>query len=265
MKEAAGLLRAARSPVVIAGGGVAMSRAHDEVTRLAEMLGAPIITSYERNDAIPNTHYLYVGALGRAGAAEATEASLQADVVLALGTRLSHFTTFYDHRYIPESARIIQVEIDQRELGRHYPVAVGILGDVGAVAGALGRGLSDAVPATEREARAHRVAKLRKKRQRRLEAEAELPGLPMKPQRVYAELRSALPADTALVFDAGGGPAYGYDRFGVLRARDHVRHVGPGLHRRCAASGHRRKDGFAEPTRGWHQRGRWLLHEPAGA
>ena len=212
LAEAVQLLRGAQSPVILAGGGVVWSGAHQEVTRLAELLGAPIVTSYERNDAVPNDHPLYLGALGRAGSPEAAEASMKADVLLALGTRLSHFTTFYDYRYIPEAARIIQVEIDQKEIGRHLPVEVGILGDAQAVARALARGLEDLDSSSQREARARRVTDLRRQRLQRLEAEAQLDGLPMKPQRVYAELRRVLPTDTAVVFDAGGCPAFGYDR-----------------------------------------------------
>ena len=211
VREALQQLREAKSPVILAGGGVVWSQADQEVCRLAELLGAPIITSYERNDAVPNSHPLYIGALGRAGAPEATAACQSADVLLALGTRLAHFTTFYDHRHVPEGARIIQVEIDQREIGRNYPVEVGILGDARVVAEALVRGLQDAVPIESRELRARQVSELRDKRRRRIEAEATLEGLPMKPQRVYAELRGLL-ADAAIVFDAGGGPAYGYDR-----------------------------------------------------
>ena len=212
LQEAAALLKGVESPVVLAGGGVVWSMAHKEVVALAEALGAPIITSYERNDAVDNRHPFYIGALGRAGAPEAAEAVQQADVLLALGTRLSHFTTFYDYRYIPENARIIQVEIDQREIGRNYPVSVGILGDAGAVAADLVNRLDGAVPDETRRARARRIELLHSKRLSRLEDEGGLEGLPMKPQRVYAELRRVLPRGTAVVFDAGGGPAYGYDR-----------------------------------------------------
>ena len=212
VREAAELLGQAQSPVILAGGGVVLSGANDDVTRLAELLGAPILTSYERNDAVPNGHPMYLGGLGRAGAPEATEAAQKADVLLALGTRMGHFTSFYDYRYVPEGAQIIHVEIDQREIGRHYPVRVGILGDAGAVARDLVSRLMDAVPPSVREARTRRVAELREKRLQRLEAEALLDGLPMKPQRVYAELRRALPSDTRVVLDAGGAPSFGHDR-----------------------------------------------------
>ena len=212
VREAIELLRGAESPVIIVGGVVIWGNAHEEAMRLAEQLGAPIVASYERNDAVPNSHHLYVGAVGRAGTPEAAEVTQKADVVLALGTRLGHFTSFYDNRYIPENAKIIHVEIDQHEIGRHLPVAVGILGDAGAVASALSRGLEGAVQPSVLEERARRVAEVRDKRRQRLDAEGKLDMLPMKPQRVYAELRRVLPANTAIVFDAGGSSAYGYDR-----------------------------------------------------
>lgn len=212
LKEAVELLGSAKRPVIVAGGGVVWSGAHANVGRLAELLGAAIVTSYEHNDAVPNSHPLYLGALGRAGSAEALEASMEADVLLALGTRLSHFTTFYEYRYISQSARIIQVEIDQREIGRHYPVTVGILGDVGVVMSAITQSQRNIVQSSNRKRWTKRVEELRERRLQRLRAEAGLNGVPMKPQRVYAELRRVLTADTALVFDAGGAPALGYDR-----------------------------------------------------
>ncbi len=210
--EAADLLTRAECPVLIAGGGVDWGRADADAVHLAEALGAAIVTSYGHNDAVSNSHPLYVGAIGRAGAPEAAEACRKADVVLALGSRLGHFTTFYDHRIIPEGAAIIQVEIDQREIGRNFPVAVGILGDAGAVARSLAQRLENAVPPAAVDQRRKDAADLRRRRRQRIDAEAGLDGLPPKPQRVYAELRRVLPESTAVVFDAGGGPAFGFDR-----------------------------------------------------
>ena len=121
LRRAAEVLRDAKFPVIVVGGGVKWSRAHEEVCALAEALSAPMVASYGRVDSVPNDERLYVGMLGRAGAPEAAEAMRQADAVLALGTRLSHFTTFYDHRFLPRDAKIVQVEIDEEELGRNFP------------------------------------------------------------------------------------------------------------------------------------------------
>ncbi len=212
VREAAELLRQAESPAIVVGGGVVWGESGADAVRLAEQLGAPIVASYERNDAVPNDHPLYVGPLGRAGSPEAAEATLAADVVLALGTRLSHFTSFYDGRFFSEGVKLAQVEIDQHEIGRNMPVDVGILGDAGAVARALLASLEEAMLPAALERRRGAVSALREKRLQRLDAEGALEDSPMKPQRVYAELRRVLPPDTAVVFDAGGSPAYGYDR-----------------------------------------------------
>ena len=140
VQRAAEVLSQAAAPVVIAGGGVTWSGAQAEVLAAAERLTAAVVTSYGRNDAVPHDHPLVIGAFGRAGSAEAAEAVRGADVVLAVGTRLAHFTTFFDYRFIPQQAKIIQIEVDEKELGRHYPLEVGILGDAKAVLGGFCKG-----------------------------------------------------------------------------------------------------------------------------
>ncbi len=131
--KAAAVLSAAQRPVILAGGGVQWSNAGDVVCRMAELTGAAIVTSYGRADAVPNDHPNYLGHLGRLGSLEGIEAMRQADTILAVGTRLSQSTTFYDNRFIPADAKIIQIEIDPEEIGRNYPVTVGIEGDAKAV------------------------------------------------------------------------------------------------------------------------------------
>ncbi len=212
VRKAAMLLRNARFPVVLAGGGVKWSRAHREVCSLAETLGAPIVTSYGRVDSVPNDHPMYVGGLGRAGAPEAAEAARQADVLIAIGSRLSHFTTFYDHRYVPSNARVIQVEIDPSELGRNLPVEVGIAGDAGAVTGAILQQIRESGPPEPPQTRLNAVALLRKRRRERLDAEAPVPGKPLKPQQVYHQLRGVYPPEALTVIEAGAASGYAYDR-----------------------------------------------------
>ena len=109
--------------------------------------------------------------------------------------------------------------MEARDIGRYYPLAVGIQADAReacrALLEALGReGAPPPRPAWRLEAEA-----FRDKRRARLEAEATLSTAPLKPQRVYAELRRALPADTIVALDAGAAPAYGYDRLNFSRPR----------------------------------------------
>ena len=212
IRRAAEVLKDARRPVIVAGGGVKWSGAYQEVCELAEMLAAPMVTSYARCDSVPNDHRLYIGGLGRAGAPEAAEAVRQADVVLGIGTRLSHFTTFYDNRYIPADARIIQIEIDQQDLGRNYPVEVGILGDAKVVTTSLLQAVQEMGRPAGVETRLDLATELREKRRQRLEDEVAVPGALLKPQHVYRELRKVYPKDAITTQDAGAVCGLGYDR-----------------------------------------------------
>ena len=213
IKRAAELLKNAKRPIIIAGGGVNHSDASRRVVDIADLLFAPMITSYGRNDAVPNSHPLYVGPLGRAGAPEAGEICAQADVILAAGTRLSNFTSFYDNRYISADAKVIQIEIDEAELGRNYPIEVGIQGDAGAaLQGVLDALRSDDSIAKGNEAWTDEAKLLKAMRRARIDEEASWGGEQIKPQRVYAELRKVLPPDAIMALDAGACPAFGYDR-----------------------------------------------------
>jgi acetolactate synthase-1/2/3 large subunit/sulfoacetaldehyde acetyltransferase len=212
IREAARLVRQAQRPLLLVGGGVNWAEASDLVARLSEQYAIPMITAYGRNDAVPNAHPLYIGPLGRAGSPEAAAACRRADLLLAIGSRLGHFTTHFDDRYVKPETSIVQIDVESRDIGRYYPVAVGIQADAReacrALLDALARdGAKPAAPAWRQEAEA-----LRQQRQARLAAEAGLTATPLKPQRVYAELRRALPPDTIVALDAGAAPAYGYDR-----------------------------------------------------
>ncbi len=221
--QAVEVLAQAKSPAIIAGGGVIWSDAQAEVLAVAERLTAPVVTSYGRNDAVPHDHPLVIGALGRAGSPEAAEAVREADVILAVGTRLTHFTTFYDHRFIPSHARIIQIEVDEKELGRHYPLEVGILGDAKAVLHGLLAGLQQALGANGRdEARFAMVQALRHQRQGRIAKAGQTDVVPLKPQRVYWELRQVLPRDTIVVLDAGAAPSHAYNLLEFYTSRTFI-------------------------------------------
>ncbi|MQF68729.1 thiamine pyrophosphate-binding protein [SAR202 cluster bacterium AD-804-J14_MRT_500m] len=212
IQRAANIIKKSIRPVIIAGGGVKWSSGNEEVCKLAELISAPIVTSYAQCDAVPNDHQLYVGSLGRAGAPEAAEVVQNSDVILAIGTRLSHFTTFYDNRYIPSNAKIIQIEIDQKELGRNFPVEVGILGDARIVTMSLTEAISRTGKPEGPEQRLNFAARLRETRRQRLDKEAPQAGTLLKPQHVYHELRKIYPADALTTLDAGAVSGIGYDR-----------------------------------------------------
>jgi sulfoacetaldehyde acetyltransferase len=139
LERAADLLAGARFPVILAGGGVIMADAAAEAVALADMLGAAVCNSYLHNDSFPASHPLAVGPLGYQGSKAAMKLIAQADVVLALGTRLGPFGTLPQHGldYWPRQAKVIQIDCDPRMLGLVKPISVGIHGDARAAAAAL--------------------------------------------------------------------------------------------------------------------------------
>jgi acetolactate synthase-1/2/3 large subunit/sulfoacetaldehyde acetyltransferase len=219
VRGAARLIARAERPLLLVGGGVTWAEAGDLVTHLAARHGLPMITAYGRNDAVPNDDPLYVGPLGRAGSPEAAEACRRANLLLVVGSRLGQFTSFYDRRYIQPGTAIVQVDVDGRDIGRVYPVAVGIQADAKETLAALLDALAQDHPGPASAAWQREARELRARRQARLLAEAALDAVPIKPQRVYAELRRVLPPDTIVTLDAGAAPAYGYDRLHFTRPR----------------------------------------------
>ncbi|MDI9332545.1 MAG: sulfoacetaldehyde acetyltransferase [Alphaproteobacteria bacterium] len=130
------LLATAKFPVILAGGGVVMGGAVEACRALAERLGAPVVTGYLRNDAFPASHELWAGPLGYQGSKAAMKLIAQADVVIALGSRMGPFGTLPQHGmdYWPKAAKIIQVEADHTNLGLVKKITVGICGDAKATA-----------------------------------------------------------------------------------------------------------------------------------
>ena len=216
--KAAAVLSAAQRPVIIAGGGVQWSDAGEEVCRMAELTGAAIVTSYGRADAVPNDHPSYLGHLGRLGSLEGIEAVRQADTILAVGTRLSQSTTFYDNRFIPADAKIVQIEIDPQEIGRNYPITVGIEGDAKAVMDGLLEKVREGEPRPNSGWVAE-IGDLATRRTNRLDDEGKDTTMPMKPQKVYAELRKVIPRNAIVALDAGVAPNYGQDRLNYYEPR----------------------------------------------
>ena len=218
IEKAAHLLVSARCPAILAGGGVGWSDATGEVASMADLLGAAIVTSYGRADAVPSDHPYFLGHLGRLGSPEGIEAVRRSDLILAVGTRLGQSTTFFDNRYIQPDAKIIQIEIDPQEIGRNYPVEVGIEGDAKAVMEGLLHRVREAEP-KQNQQWVEDIGDWNARRKERLEEEGTLDSTPIKPQRVYAEIRKVMPRDAIVALDAGLGPNFGQDRLNFYQSR----------------------------------------------
>jgi sulfoacetaldehyde acetyltransferase len=162
LDEAAALLAGAKFPVILAGGGVVMADAVEECKALAELLGAPVVNSYQHNDSFPASHPLWCGPLGYQGSKAGMKLISQADVVLALGSRLGPFGTLPQHGmdYWPKDAKIVQVDADHKVLGLVKQISVGICGDAKASAAALTQRLQgrELACAANRDERASQIA-----------------------------------------------------------------------------------------------------------
>ncbi len=217
LDEAAALLAGAKFPVILAGGGVIFAGATQQALQLAERLHAPVCNSYLHNDSFPASHPLWCGPLGYQGSKAAMKLISQADVVLALGTRLGPFGTLPQHGldYWPASAKIIQVDVDATMLGLVKPISVGIHGDAQAAAAALlerlaGRELACSANQPERS---QRIAAEKSAWEHELGAwtherdpfslEIARDSTFMHPRQMLRELERAMPQDAMVATDIG--------------------------------------------------------------
>lgn len=213
LERALDLLLSASSPLILAGGGVLWSGARDQLRRLAEHLAAPVAATPWHRGIIPDDHPLGVGQLGNTGTRPALTLAAGADVILVIGSTLSELTTDrYGYNVIPRSARLIQIDVDPEEVGKNYPVEIGLVGDAGAVLDELltrleARGLSDTdwrinprIRAIERLKREWDdwLAELRKRDSHS----------PIGRLTLYHELRDLLDHDAIVVAESGGTAAY---------------------------------------------------------
>ena len=247
VSEAARLLSAAEFPVILSGAGVVLSGAIQDLVGLAEALDAPVCSNYQHNDSFPGTHPLAMGPLGYNGSKAAMEIIAQADVVLALGTRLNPFSTLpgYGIDYWPQQAKVIQVDINADRIGLTKRVSVGIEGDAGKVARSILAQLSPAAGDRNRTKRRDLVALTKSRWAQELTSmdhELDDPGTVwniqarerdadlMSPRKAWRAIQSALPRDAIISSDIGNNCAIGnaYPTFDKGR-----KYLAPGLFGPC--------------------------------
>lgn len=201
--QATELLTRADQPVIVAGGGIKNSDGFQAVLTLAESLNAPIVTSPGHGDAVPHGHDLNAGQMGPRGNSVASELVKYADVILALGTRLGFNSTFYSYEHINERAKIIQVELEPTEIGRYFPVELGIFADATTVAQQVlenlgGFQVRESVMRWSESFREKRAVYLEKRN-----TPASVDEGAIQPESLFWALRRVLPKDVAITLDAG--------------------------------------------------------------
>ena len=243
LDAAAELIANAKFPVIVSGGGVVMADGVEQCKALAERLGAPVVNSYQHNDSFPASHPLWCGPLGYQGSKAGMKLIAQADVVIALGTRLGPFGTLPQHGmdYWPKDAKIIQIDADHKMLGLVKKISVGICGDASEAAVALTERLTGRTLVCD----ASKDARLTQIRDEKAAWESELDawthekdpfsldaideakdekpfsgGEYLHPRQVLRELEKAMPEDVMVSTDIGNinSVAHSYLRFDKPRS-----------------------------------------------
>lgn len=199
--QAAEMLAGAERPLILIGGGIKATRQAPAVLALAEALNAPVATAPGHGDAIPFDHPLNAGQAGPRGNPVASGMLRDADVILALGTRLGFNTTFYTYDNLSPSARIIHVELEPTAVARYFPVELPVWADAANFAGQLTAALNGRPARSNdwtRKFKDNRAAWLEQR-----DAGGQDASVPIKPQTLFRMLRDVAPRDTIYTMDAG--------------------------------------------------------------
>jgi acetolactate synthase-1/2/3 large subunit len=210
LRQAAELLAGAERPIILAGNGAMAPRARTLIRELAATFSIPVVTTPLGKGVLNETDDLCLGPTGRNGTYAANKAARTADVILALGTR---FDDRASSSWIPgvtfsiPPTRLIHIDIDPQEIGRNYPPTLAVIADTAEFAAALlASAGAEVAAAADKESRAHWLSDtVAWKRQ--WEADIAVrqadPAVPIRPDRLVAELQRALPDDALVLADVG--------------------------------------------------------------
>jgi acetolactate synthase-1/2/3 large subunit len=223
VREAVSVLKESKRPVLLIGGGVITSEAAPEVLALAETLQMPVVTTWNGKSGFPEDHDLFAGAVGQTGTTAGNKIAADADVILAVGCR---FTDWSSSSYakgvsfsIPPS-KLIHVDIDPHEIGKNYPVTVGIVADakhtLAQIVAAL-KGYS-----VDRLAYLAHLKSLKDEWETQLATRRDSSRFPFTAQRPLGALRSIFPRDTIFVVGSGNTQGAVKQTLPVYSPRTHM-------------------------------------------
>ena len=222
VERAARMLAEAKRPVIVAGGGVITADASDALRALAERIGAPVVTTWNGKGAIDETHPLAGQTIGDTGSTVGNSLSASADVLLSVGCRFVDWSasswragvTFA----IPPTA-LIQLDVDEREIGKNYPVAVPLVGDARAGLEDLEAALGAGEPST---AYGDEIADLRRTWEEQIEVKSGSDARPVTMARAVREVQAATREDAIVVTGAGLPQGMVKQRWITRRPRTHL-------------------------------------------
>jgi acetolactate synthase-1/2/3 large subunit len=197
IKKAASLIQSAKKPVILAGGGVISSSSSEELSKLAEIIEAPVTTTLLGKGSFPEDHELALGMLGMHGRKPANFAVDDCDCLIAVGCRFSDRTTGKIDEFA-KNAKIIHIDIDPAEIGKNVDVDIPIVGDARIILSNLVKALSKSRVRASGEWANHL-----KKFKMSTVPRTSFDDIPLKPQQVIKEIMAAVDEDTIMTTDVG--------------------------------------------------------------
>jgi len=206
-KDIINLLAAARKPVIYAGGGILLAQAADELKAFVDHMGIPVAHSLMGKAALPDDHPLTLGMTGFWGTQFINDACREADVILGLGTRFKEADSsswYPEYTFNIPPTRLIQIDIEPSEIGRNYPVEIGVVADLKQALAVLTRAAKDLYPdGIQRKELIEEIAAYRQTFKQSNVAMEQSDAFPMMPERILAEVREVLPRDAIITTDVG--------------------------------------------------------------
>ncbi|MCF6409018.1 pyruvate oxidase [Pseudalkalibacillus salsuginis] len=184
-------IKEAKKPVILAGTGA--NKARDELVRFAEKIAAPIIFTLPAKGTLPDKHPYNLGQLGQIGTKPAYEAMEETDLLIMIGT------SFPYRDFLPDKAPAVQIDLDPSQIGKRYPVTVGIVGDSSI---ALQK-WNDQLPMKEQRTFLKECQENMVNWWRHIEKEENQVSSPIKPQEVIPKLQEVVDDDAILSVDVG--------------------------------------------------------------
>jgi acetolactate synthase-1/2/3 large subunit len=228
VERAVKLLLSAERPVIVAGGGAISANASNELTRLAEKLGAAVSITWNGKGAISEDHALFIGAVGQTGTTCGNSITASADVVLSVGCRFTDWSASSYAKGVSFSippGKLIHIDLDHHEIGKNYPTEVGIVADAKATLEAMLAMISDAESkkaVSRREAFLADVQKAKADWEAMLAPRRDSREAPFTSQRPLGALRKVLNRDGIVVAGSGNTQGAVKQTFPIYQPRTHL-------------------------------------------
>lgn len=222
IEKAAQLLIASSHPAIFAGRGIIISKAYNELRELAELLSIPVVPTFSQIDILSSDHPLFI---------PDKEIVAKADVLLVIGTRLSEFTTDA-WTLISEGTKIIQIDIDNFQLAKVYPVESGILADAKMALKELIKEISKRLTSSQKDSikkRSKEIGEIKERWLKERWPKEEWDEKPIRPWKLLRDLREVLDRDVLIVEDSASFSSWMRRCFDIYEPETFYSSIGGGM------------------------------------